>query len=188
MRRPVGAGTISPRGYHILQAGGKTYKVHRLVADAALGRPLARNIVVHHVDENPANNVNSNLIVCSQTYHQLLHQRMSAMEACGYAHWRKCQHCQRYDDPLHMQLVHGHAFHRACKSADNRERHLERTKSQPKRGRARGELHGCAKLTSAQVCEIRLRRDQSQREIAAEFGVAKSTIGYILSGKIWASI
>ena len=59
------------------------------------------------------------------------------------------------------------------------------------RGRAgalRGEAHLSAKLTEDQVREIRLRYAQggvTQEMLAAEYGVAKPTIGGITSGRIW---
>jgi hypothetical protein len=50
-----------------------------------------------------------------------------------------------------------------------------------------GERNPAAKLTKAQVAEIRLLRGTlKQREIAALFGVSKSQIGLIHRGKNWA--
>jgi len=71
---------------------------HVLVAERACGKHLPATAVVHHVDGNPANNDPSNLIVCQdQAYHKLLHQRATALNACGNASALKCDICHRYD-------------------------------------------------------------------------------------------
>lgn len=53
-----------------------------------------------------------------------------------------------------------------------------------------GEKHGMAKLTNAQVVEIRKMRSEgaTQFDIAKEFGVARQTISHILCGDTWASV
>jgi hypothetical protein len=58
--------------------------------------------MVHHVDGNPQNNMHSNLVICLKGYHELLHMRTRAYEACGHADWRKCLHCEKYDNPENM--------------------------------------------------------------------------------------
>ena len=91
---------------------------HRLVAEAALGRALARRHPVHHVDRNPSSNASSNLVVCEdQAYHMLLHQRQRALDACGHADWMPCAHCGEYDDPALMYVYGASARHRRCHAA-----------------------------------------------------------------------
>jgi hypothetical protein len=51
----------------------------------------------------------------------------------------------------------------------------------------RGEGHGCAKLTADDVIEIR-RDIRMQREIAATYGVSRSLIGQIRTGKLWSHV
>lgn len=54
------------------------------VAGDALGRPLPPGAVVHHVDENRQNNVNSNLVILeNQAEHLALHRRLRILKAGG---------------------------------------------------------------------------------------------------------
>lgn len=54
------------------------------------------------------------------------------------------------------------------------------------KGRAAGgDRNGRARLTTAQVLEIHSRQSQSQRTLAKDFGVSKTQIGHIRSGKRW---
>jgi hypothetical protein len=53
---------------------------------------------------------------------------------------------------------------------------------------ARGETQGCAKLTEAQVIEIRSRRSEPQRELAKIFGVSQGQIYNVRSGKHWGHV
>lgn len=60
-----------------------------------------------------------------------------------------------------------------------------------RKGRAvhvRGENHGCAKLTQAQVTEIRQRfssSDISKKQLGKEYDVNETTISRIIKGKSW---
>lgn len=69
-----GGRSTAHHGYILIrQPNGRYRYEHRLIAEKALGRPLARNEVVHHIDENGANNSPSNLIIMSASYHRWLH-------------------------------------------------------------------------------------------------------------------
>lgn len=77
---------------------------HIFIAEKVLGAPLPNNAEVHHFNEIRNDNRNENLVICeSHDFHALLHKRKRAYEACGFADWRKCWHCQKWGDPREMQ-------------------------------------------------------------------------------------
>jgi len=70
------------QGYIRVHVGGNKYKMeHVLMAEKALGKPLPKGVVVHHVDGDPAANRKPwNLVVCpNQDYHLLLHRRAQSL-------------------------------------------------------------------------------------------------------------
>jgi hypothetical protein len=64
-------------GYIQTRVGGKYRYEHALVAEKALGRPLKRGEVVHHINCDPADNRNTNLLICTNGYHRWLHEKMA---------------------------------------------------------------------------------------------------------------
>ena len=53
---------------------------HVFLASKALGKPLPPQAVVHHVNKNPNDNRNYNLVICeNNAYHGLLHQRTTKL-------------------------------------------------------------------------------------------------------------
>lgn len=70
---------------------------HVLIAERALGRLLPLGAHVHHVDGNPRNNANENLVICQDAaYHKLLHYRSKIVRAGGNPNTDKvCCDCRQ---------------------------------------------------------------------------------------------
>ena len=108
---------------------GRLRGEHVLIAERAIGRPLPLDAIVHHVDGDGKNNEHSNLVVCpSQTYHQLLHLRQRALDACGNANWIKCQFCKEWGPKESMytyvpkKYKESRGWHRDCQRDYQRKR------------------------------------------------------------------
>lgn len=77
-----GGRAIASSGYIKVLVGIRQYKYeHAIIAEKALGRPLKRGEVVHHINGNKLDNRNSNLLICSKAYHHMLHTRMAQLYA-----------------------------------------------------------------------------------------------------------
>lgn len=106
---------------------GRVYQ-HVLMVEKVLGKLLPLLVVIHHVDGDRSHNENSNFVVCeNQGYHNFLHRRKRAYEACGKAHYLRCRHCREWDDPLNMTVLERKkegvgAYHKACHTKAERER------------------------------------------------------------------
>lgn len=110
-RAASGSGWVNADGYVRRKQNSVTKFEHVAIAERALGRPLPNGVVVHHANENRRDNRPENLVICTLTYHALIHKRMRALAACGNANWLKCPHCKQYDDPANL-LPSGR--HRDC--------------------------------------------------------------------------
>ena len=106
---------------------------HIAVVEKALGKRLPESAVVHHVNEDKADNRRTNLVACQdQNYHLLLHVRLRALRACGNPGWRRCPYCKRYDDLANMRPHHSRRrpnptwYHLACNASYRRERGYSR--------------------------------------------------------------
>lgn len=116
--------TQDPLKYRMLRtAEGKCVTEHIVIAERALGRPLPKGAQVHHVNENKLDNRPSNLVICpSAAYHNMLHMRTRAYDACGHADWRLCYWCKQYDKPENLRLISPSkgGLHPACQKEKNR--------------------------------------------------------------------
>lgn len=83
-----GGRVVDPRGYVLLRVGkdhphadvrGYAYE-HRLIAEAAIGRALTSNEVVHHIDGNKSNNAPENLQVVTATEHCFEHRSSTSRD------------------------------------------------------------------------------------------------------------
>lgn len=70
-------GHIASSGYRVIsRLGSSNLYEHRVVAEQKIGRPLASNEVVHHIDGNRLNNHPDNLQVMTQSEHTRLESRL----------------------------------------------------------------------------------------------------------------
>jgi hypothetical protein len=106
---------------------------HILAAEIAFGRFLPDGAVVHHANENRLDNYSEgNLVICeNKAYHNMLHRRKRALEACGNPDWRKCAYCKHWDDPANMvirqgPIYGGQGYHKRCASENSKARWREK--------------------------------------------------------------
>jgi len=123
LRKANGEGNCTKAGYFRVHEQGKRIHQHILVAERALGKPLPRGAVVHHVNENPSDNRPANLVICQdQGYHNILHGRIEARKAAGDANAKPCRYCHEYDNAETLVANGTSHYHRACAALDARDR------------------------------------------------------------------
>ena len=122
MKSQNGARSIRKDGYVVIS--GICTLEHVSVAEKAFGRKLPKGVIVHHANEDRANNKNSNLVICpNNNYHRLLHRRLEAFKACGNPSWIKCNYCKQYDDPKNLYIRTGKRMGRYGMRKDLTARH-----------------------------------------------------------------
>lgn len=90
-------------------------EVSRKIVEKIFGKPLPRESEIHHVDGNPTNTKNNNLVLCQNSdYHNLLHVRQKAVDAGFPAYYKHCFICKRFDDPAILKKHQSKYFHREC--------------------------------------------------------------------------
>ena len=110
-------------GYIAISGGCRNE--HVAIAEKALGKKLPKNAVIHHANENRADNKNSNLVICpNNNYHRLLHRRLEAYKDCGNPNWIKCSYCHQYDDPKNLYIRSGKRRSKYGMRKDLTARHL----------------------------------------------------------------
>lgn len=124
--QPTAYHAANPDGdsYVIRQVNGTKKPEHVLLAEAAIGKPLPSGAEVHHVNYKKRDNRPENLVVCpDRSYHQLIHRRTRAYDACGNASWKKCAYCKKHDDPSNLHIIKNgisdFVTHKKCQSEYN---------------------------------------------------------------------
>lgn len=102
---------------------------HIWITQKALGKSIPSKAVIHHVDEDPLNNKNENLVICEdQAYHMLLHRRRKSYIETGNANSLHCVFCKEYGLPVSMSgtLItkknRSTSWHKDCENSDQRKR------------------------------------------------------------------
>ena len=122
--------SICPAGYRRVNS----IHEHRRVAETALGRPLPKGAVVHHINHDKQDNRNCNLVICnSEKHHKKIHYREKALDACGNSDFVKCTYCKEWGPQESMYVrsrprLGFEARHRSCHATANRKSSFEGSK------------------------------------------------------------
>uniref|UniRef100_A0A6M3LJK6 Putative homing endonuclease n=1 Tax=viral metagenome TaxID=1070528 RepID=A0A6M3LJK6_9ZZZZ len=80
-------GRISDEGRradYVRNHGRTSYRSSaRIIAESALGRTMKKTEIVHHINGDPSDDRNENLLVCDRKYHKFLHSRMWLLSKTG---------------------------------------------------------------------------------------------------------
>jgi len=121
-RLAPGEAHLQASGY--MKSAGNKHE-HVAVAERVLGKPLPKGAVVHHANGNKADNRPANLVICpGEAYHQLLHRRQRARDACGHPDWRRCVFCGQWDAPINLSTTGRKVRHRTCENLNRKQRRM----------------------------------------------------------------
>lgn len=140
---------ISEKGYvllvlhawHPLATYGEIGE-HRLVVYHALGhKELPKGTEIHHFDEDPAHNHNTNLVVCQdRNYHILLHVRQRIVDVGGDPNTQKiCSTCKQLlpNSDFYKSIKHHGGLYTSCKTCHNNRKRLKWANNPAFRAQAR---------------------------------------------------
>lgn len=194
--RKLACGKYGHYHHYKLSRGGKKKleQAHRLIWSAFNG-PIPPGMVIRHLDDNPSNNALSNLavgthrdnsadaernnVLCSgerHGMHKLTADAVREMRTLAFNGASQKELSQRFG--VHQAQVSGILCGQKWKTAGGpilplRDRH--------------GEGSALAVLTAEQVAEIRNtpRTEATDRALGERYGVSRSTVTGIRSGKSW---
>lgn len=108
-KRPNGSGCvyIDAEGYFRVQFGRKSQKLHRLIMEAIVGRPLLRSEHVHHKDENKLNNNPENLELLPAAKHISIHHLGVPDHGINSSTQRYCKCCDKVKTPADFYKAKG---------------------------------------------------------------------------------
>ena len=104
--------TLDTSGYVTVHAKGHPrtdchgyVKEHIIVVERHLGIQVTKEMEIHHINGDRADNRIENLVLCANSAeHKKLHQEQRAIEACGHADWRLCRYCKAYSPIYDMRV------------------------------------------------------------------------------------
>ena len=115
--------------YRERSVGGRSIRLHRLLAERALGKPLPSGVEVHHADGTKSER--SPLVICQNRAYHMLHARTRILRAGGNPNTdRICCECKRV---LPLAEFYGDGNQcRACRAkreAAHRQSHADQLKA-----------------------------------------------------------
>jgi len=139
---------------------------HHLVMSKHIGRPIAKDEQVHHINGVPSDNKLENLMLMKTTKHKSLHQK-GKIRVPKIP--KRCPTCDK-------MFIASYGNHRRNKYCSRECINLS------------GANHPLARLTLEQVKKIRkLKGSIGQRKIAQRFNISKSQVARIHHNKSWVS-